>query len=140
SVFHHSRMATEISGRFFGAEIPQLYIFADQVIHPAGFATPIWIFPWTADRWDVLQPGRLRGNLFEFLTITEFVSMAGALHTKKPMLPRHRRTALSPILINRADVADVRSKACDGGQQEMVFPAASKLEREASSGHPAKKN
>src|SRR5208283_3257586 len=65
------------------------------------------------------------------------VNVAGTLHAEEAMLAGHGCTSLFPILINRADIADVGSDSGDGGEEQMIFAAAFEVEGEASFGEAA---
>jgi hypothetical protein len=137
--FDHAGVAAEIGGGVFGAKVPDFDVFADEVVDAADFATPVGIFPGTADGGNVFQPGSFVGDFLKFVAVAEFMGEAGTLDAKETMLSGHGRAALLPILINRADIADVRRDTGDGGKQEMIFAAAAKIEREAAFGEAAKK-
>src|SRR5689334_9819097 len=102
-------MTTEVAGSVLGRKIPDFDVFANEVVNAAEFAMPGGIVPGSADGWDVFQPRDFGGDLFEFFAITKFVGVAGALQAEEPVLTGHGAAALFPILINRADVADIGS-------------------------------
>ena len=135
--FDHAGMAAEVGGGVGGGKIPEFDVFADKVVCAASFALPVGIVPGAADGRDVFQPGDFGGDFFEFSAITKFVGVAGALHAKEAMLTGHGCAALFPILINRADVADIGSDAGDGGEEKMIFAAAAEVEGEAAFGEAA---
>jgi hypothetical protein len=135
--FDHAGMSAEVGGGVGGCEIPEFGVFADEVVDTAQFAVPVGIVPGAADGGDIFQPGDFGGNFFEFIAITKFVDVAGAVHAEEAMLAGHGRAALFPILINRADVTDVGSDAGDGGEEEMIFAAAAEVEGEAAFGETA---
>lgn len=130
--FDHAGMAAEVGGGVGGRKIPDIDVFADEVVNAAEFALPAGVVPGAADGGDVLQPGYFGGDFLQFIAITKFVDMTGALHAEQAMLPGHGCAALFPILIDRANVADVGSDAGDGGEKEMVFAAAAEIECEAA--------
>ncbi len=135
--FYHAWMATEIGGGVGGREIPDFNVLSDQVVDAASFALPVRVVPGTADRRDVFQPGGFGSDFFEFIAITKFVDVAGPLHTEEAMLAGHGCATFFPILIDRADVADVGSDSCDGGEEEMILAAAAEVEGEAAFGETA---
>jgi hypothetical protein len=91
----------------------------------------------TADGRDVFQPGRFGGDFLEFIAITKFMDVAGALHAEEAMLAGHGCAAFFPVLMERADVADVGSDSGDGGEEQMIFTAAAEVEGEAAFGETA---
>lgn len=135
--FDHAGMAAEIGSGISGRKIPDFDVFADEVVNAAEFAMPAGIVPGAADGGDVLQPGDFSGDFFEFIAITKFVDVTGALHAEEAMLPGHRCAALFPVLIDRANVANVRSDAGNGGEEKMIFAATAEIEGEAALGEAA---
>src|SRR5271168_3196418 len=51
------------------------------------------------------------------------------------MFAGHGAAAFFPIGIDGADVAEIRGDAGDGGEEEMIFAAAGKVEGETAFGH-----
>ena len=135
--FDHAGMSAEVGGGVCGREIPNFNVLSDQVVCAASFAMPVDVIPGAADGRDILQPGNFGGNFFEFIAITKFVDVTRALHAKEAMLAGHGCAALFPILINRADIADIGSDAGDGGEEKMIFAAAAEVEGEAAFGEAA---
>ena len=135
--FDHAGVAAEVGGGVGGREIPDFDVFADEVVDATAFALPVEVVPGAADGRDVFQPGDFSRDFFEFIAITKFVNVAGALHAEEAMVAGHGCATLFPILINRADVADIGSDAGDGGEEEMVFAAAAEIEGETALGEAA---
>lgn len=135
--FYHARMAAEVGGGVGRRKIPDFDVFADEVVDATEFAMPVGIVPWAADGRDVFQPGRFGGDFSEFIAITKFMDVAGTLHAEEAMLAGHRCAASFPILVKRADVADIGSDAGDGGDKQMIFAAAAQVESEAPFGETA---
>lgn len=132
--FDHAGVTAEVSGGVCGREIPEFDVFADEVVGTAEFALPAGIVPGTADGGDVLQPGGFGGDFFNFIAITKFVDVAGAVHAEEVMLAGHGCAALFPILIDRADVTDIGSDAGDGSEKQVILAPAAEVEREAALG------
>ena len=137
AVFYHPWMAAEVSGGIRRGKIPHFNIFADEVVNAAEFAAPIGVVPGTADRGNVFQPGGFGGDFFQLIAITKFVGVAGTLHAEKAMLAGHERATFFPVLIQSANVADVGSDSGDGGEEQVIFAAAAKVESEAALGETA---
>ncbi len=130
--FNHAGMTAKVRGGVSRSQIPNFNVFADQVVDAAKFAMPIRIIPGTADGWDVLEPGSLGSDFFEFITIAEFVGVAGAMDTKEAMLAGHGRPTLFPILKNRTDITDVGRNSRDGAKEQVIGVAAFQIESEAA--------
>jgi hypothetical protein len=137
AVFYHAWMTTEVSGGVSRGKIPNFNIFADKVVNAAEFAAPVGVVPGTADRGNVFQPGRFGGDFFQFIAIAKFVGVAGTLHAEEAMLAGHGCATFFPVLIQRANVADIGSNSGDGGEEQMIFSAAAEVESEAALGETA---
>ncbi len=98
---------------------------------------PIGVAPGTTDGRDIFQPRGFGGDFFEFIAITKFMDVAGALHAEEAMLSGHGCAAFFPILIKRADVADVGSDTGDGGEEQVIFAATAEVQGEAAFGETA---
>src|SRR5215475_3404948 len=109
AVLHHVRMPAQISGGIFRPQSPNIGVLANQIVDPSGFTAPVRVFPRTADRGDVFEPGSLGGKLFHFVAIAEFPRAAAALQAEEFVIAGHGRTTGSPVLIQSTDIADKRS-------------------------------
>src|SRR5215468_8958814 len=118
--------------------MPLLRVSANEVIHAPEFPAPVRTLPRSAHRGDICQPGRFRGDSFQFFPITELVGPARALDAKQSVLSRHWVSALLPILIYGAHVANVGRNASDRSQEEMILAAAAQVQGEAPLGETAK--
>src|SRR5260221_5917352 len=135
AIFHHVRMAAQISRRVRRLQSPLQRVLSHQIIHASRLAAPLLVFPRTADRRNVLEPWNLRSKLFHLFAITKLPAAASALNAKKFVIPRHRRISRFPVFIKRSHITHKRRKARNGGEQEMIRSSAFQIESEASFGN-----
>jgi len=131
AVFHHAWVATQVSGRFFWAEIPEFHIFSNEVVGASGFAMPTRVVPGTADRRNVFQPRRFGRKILEFLSIAKLMGLTGALNTEQTVFARHRGVTVFPIPVDSTDVADIGRNSGHRSDQQMIPAAATEVEGEA---------
>ena len=115
-----------------GVERPEIGVLADDVVDAAGLSGPLGVVPRPADGGDIGQPRQLRGEALELVEVAELARAARALDDEELVLAGE--LPFSPVLPQRAHVADVRCDAGHGREQEMVGAAARRVEREAAFG------
>src|SRR2546430_14070322 len=128
-------MAAQISRRLRRLQSPLRRILSHKIIHAPSLAAPFFVFPWTADRRNVLEPRNFRRKLFHLFAITELPAAASALNAKKFVIPRHRRISRLPVFVKSPHITHKRRKARNRGEQKMICSSAFQIESEASLGN-----
>src|SRR5579864_3117822 len=137
AILDHFWMTAEISGGCLRRQLPEIRIFADEIVHAADLSGPVAILPGPADGGNVLEPRDFVGHMFELLGISKLPRAAGAFQKEKTV--PCREFILLGVAHQSADIAHEGRDPCDGAKQQMI-PAPIAIEREAALGYLAQRD